>query len=62
MKKHIYIMMSLLVFSILAGCSDEPRDFTYYQAGEYKGAKDPLVAKNLHEELNKRLMEVQTDR
>jgi len=55
-------MVLLLVVSVLAGCSDEPRDFTYYQAGEYKGAKDPLVAKNLHEELNKRLMEVQTDR
>jgi len=62
MRKQLYIMVLLLVVSVLAGCSDEPRDFTYYQAGEYKGAKDPLVAKNLHEELNKRLMEVQTDR
>jgi len=62
MKKQIHIATLLLVFSGMAGCYDEPRDFTYYQAGEYKGTVDPLLTKDLHEELKIRFMEVQTDR
>ena len=52
----------LLVSSGLTACSDEPRDFTYYEAGEYKGTTDPLLAKNFNEELKNRFMMGQTDR
>ena len=62
MKKILYIMALLLTFTGLSACSEEPRDFTYYQPGEYKGTVDPLLNKDLHEELNNRFMLVQTDR
>ncbi|MGW8195058.1 MAG: hypothetical protein ACWGOX_12415 [Desulforhopalus sp.] len=62
MKKHLVIVILLLVFCGLTACSDESREFTYYKSGEYKGNVDPLLAKDLHEELNHRFMEVQTDR
>ena len=62
MRKPLYIIALLLAFIGLAACSEEPRDFTYYQPGEYKGTVDPLLNKNIHEELNNRFMLVQTDR
>ncbi len=62
MKKPQYIIALLLAFIGLTACSEEPRDFTYYQAGEYKGTVDPLLNKDLHKELNDRFMLVQTDR
>lgn len=62
MKRYIYILAALFIFVGLAACSDEPREFTYYQSGEYKGTTDPLLTKNLHEELNNRFRMVQTDR
>jgi hypothetical protein len=62
MKRHIYIMALLLIFTGLAACSDEPREFTMHKAGEYKGIRDPLLAKGEHQELNKRFMQVQADR
>jgi hypothetical protein len=46
----------------LTACSEEPRDFTMYKAGQYKGTVDPLLAKNLDQELNTRFKQVQTDR
>lgn len=62
MKKYICMAISLLIFTGLTACSEEPRDFTYYQAGQYKGGKDPLLNKELHAELNDRFRKVQTDR
>lgn len=61
--KMLPLLLTLLLALIgLSACSDESREFTYYKAGEYKGLTDPLLAKDLHEDLNKRFMDVQTDR
>ena len=55
----------LLAGTILTGCY-EPVGVTWYEAGVYKGAADPLVAKLAQPELPKtlaaRLKTVQTDR
>lgn len=62
MKKSISLVILGLLFIGLGACSEEPRDFIYYEAGEYKGSKDPLLAKDLNQELNRRFKQVQTDR
>jgi hypothetical protein len=62
MKNKIWIFVCILLFTGLAACSHENREFTMHKAGEYKGAQDPLVAKDVHQELNNRFMQVQTDR
>jgi len=62
MKKYLFLVPLVLLYSGLSGCSDEPREFTYYEAGEYKGSEDPLLAKKLNQELNRRFTQVQTDR
>ena len=56
------MLASLLVFIGLTACSDEPREFTIHEPGEYKGTQDPLLAKGQHQELDNRFMKVQTDR
>ena len=59
------MILLLLVAAVswqLAGCSDEPRELTIHEPGEYKGTIDPLVAKGQHPELNHRFMKVQSDR
>ena len=50
------------VEAAFAACSNESREFTVHEAGQYKGAKDPLLGKNLHKELIDRFKMVQTDR
>lgn len=62
MKTQLLLLTLLLVFIGLTSCSDESREFTYYKAGEYKGIQDPLLNKDLHEDLNNRFMVGQTDR
>jgi len=62
MKGKKWILFSLLLFIWLAACSNESRDFTMHEPGVYKGAKDPLLAKEQHQELINRLKMVQTDR
>jgi hypothetical protein len=63
MKKYICVLVtSLLIFIGLTACSNEPRELTVHEPGEYKGTPDPLVAKGQHLELDKRFMQVQTDR
>jgi len=56
------LVIFALVCTVLSACSDEERDFTYYEAGEYKGSEDPLLAKKLNQQLNRRFRQVQTDR
>lgn len=62
MKKYISIFISLLFVMGLAACSDESREMTMHEPGQYKGGKDPLLAKNMDKELQDRFMQVQTDR
>ncbi len=62
MKGKIWILLSIPVFIGLAACSREPRHFTFHEPGVYKGAKDPLLAKQEHQELINRLKMIQTDR
>ena len=46
----------------LSGCSSEPRSVTVHKPGVYKGAKDPLLARQQQQELIDRFKLVQTDR
>ena len=62
MKKQLCLLVSLLFFIGLAACSDEQREMTMHEPGMYKGGKDPLLAKNMDQELKDRFMQVQTDR
>jgi hypothetical protein len=55
-------MVLLLIFIGIAACSDDPRDFSIHEPGEYKGIEDPLLAKGEQQELKDRFMKVQTDR
>jgi len=67
MKRTIVTLSAgiLLAGVALTDCY-EPAGVTWYQAGVYKGAADPLVAKldkpELPQELAARLQQVQTDR
>lgn len=62
MKKQLCVGAMLLIILGIAGCSDEDREFTQHEPGVYKGAQDPLLAQQQHQELNNRFMKVQTDR
>jgi hypothetical protein len=62
MKTTVWLLIAFFLFLGLPACSDESRDFTWYEPGTYKGAQDPLLTKDLHEELNNRLKTGQTDR
>ena len=62
MKRRTWIVFSIPVLIGLAACSNEPRHFTLHEPGVYKGAKDPLLAKQEHQELINRLKMIQTDR
>lgn len=56
------MFISFLLVLGLAACSDESREMTMHEPGQYKGVKDPLLAKNMDKELQDRFMQVQTDR
>ena len=58
----ILLLLVTVVSCLLAGCSDEPRELTIHEPGEYKGTIDPLIAKGQHPELNHRLIMIQSDR
>ncbi|MFB3887692.1 MAG: hypothetical protein ACE144_20930 [Thermodesulfobacteriota bacterium] len=62
MKRTWSILMVLVVFVGLTGCSYEPRGTTIHEPGVYKGEKDPLLALKNQQELIGRLKLVQTDR
>ena len=62
MRHYLCLAAVLFLFLGLAACSEEPRDFTMYDPGEYKGAIDPLLTKNLDQQLDDRFMVGQTDR
>lgn len=61
----VLIVVGTLGLGTLAGCYDEP-GATVYEPGEYKGTKDPLLAKQRDAGHQKRLEErfamVQIDR
>jgi hypothetical protein len=65
MLKQLSIFILLVSSMLLTACYDEV-GVTLYEAGEYKGATDPLVEaskSNAHKErLRKRFDMVQTDR
>jgi hypothetical protein len=62
MRRIVYILALLLVFTGLTACSDESREFTMHEPGVYKGTVDPLLAKQQHQELINRFKMIQTDR
>lgn len=62
MKRYISAVVSLLIFIGLAACSDDPREFSVHEPGEYKGREDSLLAEGTRQELKDRFMKVQTDR
>jgi len=62
MKPIGYLLVALLIFAALSGCSTEPRSTTIHKPGVYKGEKDPLLALKNQQELIDRFRLVQTDR
>lgn len=62
MKTAAWLLIAVFLSLGLPACSDQSRDFTWYEPGTYKGDQDPLLAKDLHQELDKRLKTGQTDR
>jgi hypothetical protein len=62
MKRIGYLLSVVLILTVLPGCSSEPRSVTMHEPGEYKGAKDPLLAQQKQQALIDRLKLVQTDR
>lgn len=56
---------AVLAVATVAGCY-QPSGVTWYEAGVYKGRKDPLTAElarpELRRALEKRVRDVQTDR
>lgn len=60
--KTITVLALLIVFAGLTGCTYEKRDVVGYEPGVYKGAHDPLLAKQQNQELINRFKMVQTDR
>jgi len=62
MKTTVGLLIAFFLLLGLPACSDQSRDFTWYEPGTYKGGHDPLLAKDLHQELDNRLKTGQTDR
>ncbi len=62
MKRICFISVLFIVLVGLAGCSYESRETTMHEPGVYKGAKDPLLARQQQQELIDRFKLVQTDR
>ena len=62
MKRTCCISAVFIVLVGLAGCSYESREVTLHEPGVYKGAKDPLLARQEQQELIDRFKLVQTDR
>jgi hypothetical protein len=57
------VLGAVVVFAGAAGCSPEPRSTTMHEPGIYKGARDPLLARQgQQQELVDRLNLVQRDR
>jgi len=62
MKRIGYLLAAFFFLVALSACSSEPRGTTIHKPGEYKGAKDPLLALKNQQELIDRFKLVQTDR
>ena len=62
MKRNISAAVLLLIFIGFTACSDDPREFSIHEPGEYKGKEDPLLAEGEHQELKDRFMKVQAAR
>lgn len=62
MKGKLWVLLIVPLFFCLSACSDESREFTMHEPGLYKGGTDPLLDKNMDQELKTRFMKVQTDR
>ena len=62
MKCTWHILMAFIALVGLTWCSYEPRKTTFHEPGVYKGAKDPLLARQQQQELIDRFKLVQTDR
>ena len=64
MRTSIAVAIALAL-TVLSGCY-EPAGVTWYEAGVYKGAPDPLLkalaTEGLQQTLKARVREVQTDR
>lgn len=62
MKRIGCMLTAFIILAGLAGCSSESRKVTMHEPGVYKGAKDPLLARQQQQELIDRFKLVQTDR
>jgi hypothetical protein len=63
MKLIGYVVAACIILAGLAGCSSESRQATMHTPGVYKGADDPLLAKQPQQQaLIDRFKMVQTDR
>ena len=56
------LLLSTTIIIGLSACSEERRELTIHEPGEYKGATDPLLAAGPHPNLNPRFKKIQTDR
>ena len=61
MKRIAILMTAFVVLAGSAGCSSESRDLTMHKPGIYKGEKDPLLARQ-KQDLVDRFKLVQADR
>jgi hypothetical protein len=62
MKYILCLLSALVIFTGPMGCSYESRTTTIHEPGVYKGAKDPLLAKQKQQNLIDRFKLVQADR
>ena len=64
-SRCIIITVAAWTMLSIAGCYQSP-DITWYKAGHYKGAHDPLLERlkdgDLQKQLAERVREVQSDR
>jgi hypothetical protein len=62
MKRRLCVLIAFVALVGLAACSSESRNVTMHEPGVYKGAQDPLLARQGQQELIDRFKLVQTDR
>jgi hypothetical protein len=62
MIRTLRVFTALIILAGLAACSYESRSTTIHEPGVYKGARDPLLARQEEQVLIDRFKLVQTDR